>query len=108
MGTLDYVEALNALNDIPFSVGKKLLINFLRGDKHESIDRHKLQQLDSFGSLSGYDGNELDELIEMLSINKFVERVPIPGNAFVKVYKLTEKGQRERVQPSLKQMQYAY
>ena len=45
MGSLDYVEALNALNDIPFSVGKKLLINFLRGDKHESIDRHKLQQL---------------------------------------------------------------
>ena len=108
MGALDYVNVLTALNDIPFSVGKKLLTSFLRGEKHESIERHKLNQLSSFGLLSAYEESDIDELIEMLLLNKFVERTSIQGNAFVKVYKLTDKGQRERIQPSLKQLTCVY
>ena len=108
MGALDYVEVLAALQDIPFSVGKKLLTCFLRGETHESIERHKLRELPTFGLLSGMEEDDIDEILEMLITNKFVERVPIPSNPFVKVFKLTDKGVRERSNPTMKQLHYTY
>ena len=49
---LDYLSILKALEEIPFGVGKKLLIEFLQGkEKHESIIRNKLNSKENFGSI---------------------------------------------------------
>ena len=63
---LDYIFVLKALNEIPFGVGKKLLIDFLQGDrKNKSIVRNKLHLRKNFGSLD-YEKDELTSMINNL------------------------------------------
>ena len=51
----DYLAVLEALQEIPFGVGRKLLIDFLQGNReNESIERNKLYGYASFFSLSYY------------------------------------------------------
>ncbi|MCK5025998.1 MAG: hypothetical protein KAS15_05370, partial [Nanoarchaeota archaeon] len=69
---LDYLFILKALEEIPFGVGKKLLIEFLQGkNSHESIIRNKLHLLDTFGSLA-YDKEEIGSMIDNLILNDMI------------------------------------
>lgn len=96
----DYLEVLNALGDIPFSVGKRLLIDYLRGDKtNESITRNTLFKNKSFGALA-YETHELEEIIELLLHNDMLRYVPIRGKKFLKVLSITEKGIKELKKPT--------
>ena len=50
--SLDYLNILKALMELPFQVGKNLLIDFLSGDyKNKSITKNRLDELNNFGSL---------------------------------------------------------
>lgn len=103
MGNLDYLQVLLALTDIPFGVGKKLLIEFLQGKcTAESIVRNKIDKKDSFGSLA-YDDSEIEEIIDTLSMNGFITQVEVKGKRFVKVYEITLKGRAEIVNPNFDQ-----
>ncbi len=98
---LDYLQVLKAVNEIPFGVGKKLLIEFLQGKaKTESIIRNKLNKKQTFGSLA-YDDNELTLMIDRLLLNNLIEQQFIQGNKFWKVLGLTEKGRKELQEPTL-------
>jgi superfamily I DNA/RNA helicase len=98
---LDYVFILKSLREIPFGVGKKLLIAFLRGDKdNESIGKNKLYNLKSFGSLAYTDG-ELGSMIDGLVMNGMIQTSAVNGNAFWKVLELSSKGRKEIDEPSL-------
>jgi superfamily I DNA/RNA helicase len=99
MGEQDYVQILQALQDIPFGVGKKLLTTYLQGGNAESIARNKLHTKESYGSLAGYEPQELSDLIESLLMNKFIQLESVKGNAFWKVLCLSEKGKQEIVNP---------
>jgi superfamily I DNA/RNA helicase len=101
MGETDYLLVLKAIQELPFGVGKNLLIDFLQGQlKNESITRNKLNRLDSFGSLA-YDKEELSSMIDNLSLNGLIASVSVQGNMFWKVYELTPKGKNEIENPSL-------
>ena len=70
---LDYLCILKALEEIPFGVGKKLLIEFLQGENtNESIKRNKLDSYKNFGSLA-YSKNELTSMIDKLVINNMIQ-----------------------------------
>ena len=98
---LDYVFVLKALKDIPFGVGKKLLVNYLQGKTgHESILKNNLNKLSSFGSLA-YGEHELDRLIGNLILNNLIKQVPINGNRFWKVMELSKEGYLEIDNPKL-------
>ena len=98
---LDYLNVLKALNEIPFNVGKKLLIDFLRGNyEHESIERNNLDRLEKFGSMA-YDENELSEMIENLVMNDMIGYTSVKGNKFWKVLAINSKGADELKNPSL-------
>lgn len=98
---LDYIFVLKALNEIPFGVGRKLLIEFLQGKEgHESIKRNKLHILNSFGSLA-YEKEEINSMIDNLLLNNMIELTSVNGNRFWKVMQLSSKGINEIKSPSL-------
>ena len=105
---LEYIYVLKALKEIPFAIGKELLIDFLQGkDTNKSIVRNKLSSLSSFGSLA-YQNDELHELIDNLIINKMIEVTSLPNNKFWKVLELTVNGRAEIEAPSLYKRKVAF
>ncbi|HLD96753.1 MAG TPA: UvrD-helicase domain-containing protein [Candidatus Nanoarchaeia archaeon] len=105
---LDYLVVLKALQEIPFGVGKNLLIDFLQGQKeNESIARNKLHLSESFGSLA-YEKDELSAMIDGLSLNGLIDSTPVQGNRFWKVLLLTPKGKSELVEPTLYKRKLAF
>ncbi|MFH1431622.1 MAG: ATP-dependent DNA helicase UvrD2 [archaeon] len=98
---LDYLLVLKAIDEIPFGVGRKLLIDFLQGsEKNDSIERNRLKFKASFGSMA-YDTDELGEMIDSLLLNDMIRMVSVNGNRFFKVMELTAKGKNEIVNPHL-------
>tara|TARA_Y100000310_G_scaffold149140_1_gene148453 strand:+ start:624 stop:2762 length:2139 start_codon:yes stop_codon:yes gene_type:complete len=98
---LDYIQVLKATQEIPFNVGKKLLIDFIIGDEsNKSIKKNNLSRLDSFGSLA-YDKDELGEIVDNLIMNNLLEFTSVPGNKFWKVLGITNKGTSEINNPTL-------
>jgi len=108
MGDLDYLQILKALDEIPFSVGKRLLTEFLQGKDHASINRNRLQRLPSFGSLSGYEKGELQEMIERLVSNRLIEKTSLRDKPFIKVFSITPKGKQEIINPTLQNKKIDY
>ncbi|MFH1181653.1 MAG: UvrD-helicase domain-containing protein [Candidatus Woesearchaeota archaeon] len=101
MGDMDYVLVLKAIQEIPFGVGKNLLIDFLQGqEKNESVARNRLNKLESFGSLA-YSKEEVGMMIDNLALNGLVTYAPVQGNPFWKVLELTPKGRNETENPTL-------
>jgi DNA helicase II / ATP-dependent DNA helicase PcrA len=98
---LDYLLVLKALNEIPFGVGKKLLVEFLQGKlSNESIVRNKLDSCENFGSMV-YEKCELMPLIDNLILNNLIQLSSVKGNQFWKVMELTKKGKEEINSPTL-------
>jgi len=105
---LDYLFVLKALNEIPFNVGRKLLIDFLNGsENNDSIFRNSLQDLETFGSLA-YEKEDLDELIDSLLLNNMIRIASVKGNRFWKVLEITDKGIQEIDNPSLYKKKIAF
>lgn len=99
--SLDYIRVLEAVRDIPFSVGKNLLIDFLYGDlKNSSITDNNLDDVRGFGSLRE-SKDEIRKLIDNLIINGLIEVVGSDMNRFWKIMKLTPKGRDEIFKPVL-------
>jgi len=99
---LDYLKILEAICQIPFNVGKKLLIDFLNGDSgNESVRRNRLNQKELFGYFSLYEKKEIENLIENLLHNNLLEVRNTVDNKFIKILSLTEKGKKEIDNPTL-------
>ncbi len=108
MAEQDYLTVLKAVQEIPFGVGKKLLIDFLTGNEdNDSILRNRLNKLGNFGSMA-YDEDELEELIDNLIYNGFLTLASVNGKKFWKVLELTEKGRNEIRNPSKKKLSFKF
>ncbi|MBU0627746.1 MAG: ATP-dependent DNA helicase UvrD2 [Nanoarchaeota archaeon] len=108
MNDLDYLFVLKALNEIPFGVGRKLLIDYLRGNEdNESIKRNKLHLLEHFGSLT-YEKHEINQIIDNLLANNLIGLAGINSNKFWKVLEITKKGIDEISDPSLYKKKIAF
>ena len=98
---LDYLFVIKALQEIPFGVGKKLLIDFLQGDrKNKSIVNNKLYRKRNFGSMM-YEKDELIALINNLIQNDMIELKSINANKHWKMLELSAKGRIEIENPVL-------
>ena len=98
---LEYVKILKALKELPFQVGRKLLIDFLRGNyKNKSVTNNRLDELYNFDTLH-LDEDKIHNEIDRLIKNGMIELGPSDYNRFVKVLKLTVKGNNEIVRPTL-------
>ncbi len=98
---MDYLNILRALEEIPFSVGKKLLAEFLMGKKlNESVQRNQLFKKEHFGILA-YSEKEIFRLVDKLLLNDLIKLTSLSKNKFWKVLEITEKGRKEIRDPSL-------
>lgn len=98
---LEYTRILKALMELPFQVGRALLIDFLAGDyKNKSIIKNRLDELSGFGCLN-WDKDEISREVEKLISNGMIEMTISDYNRFVKILKLTIKGRNEIVYPTL-------
>ena len=99
---LEYLKILEAIELMPFNVGKNLLVDFLNGNEsNESVKRNKLSKKEFFGYFSLYQKNEIENMLENLIHNDLIEVKPLNENRFIKVLSLTEKGKKELVEPNL-------
>jgi superfamily I DNA/RNA helicase len=99
--SLDYLKILRALNEIPFPVGRNLLIDFLNGKyKNSSVKNNNLDELINFGSLL-WDKGDINLWIDKLISKKMIEQSCIGNNHFRRVLKITLKGLNEIVKPTL-------
>lgn len=98
---LDYVYVLKSLQEIPFPLGKKLLVEFLQGRRNnDSIIRNRLDSCDNFGSLA-YQKEELTAMIDNLIHNNLIQLTSVNSNKFWKVMEITNKGIKEIENPKL-------
>jgi superfamily I DNA/RNA helicase len=98
---LEYTRILKALMELPFQVGRGLLIDFLVGDyKNKSVTKNRLDELTGFGCLS-WNKDEINIEIDKLIANGMIEMVTSDYNRFVKVMSLTIKGRNEITHPTL-------
>lgn len=97
----DYLYILKALNEIPFVVGKNLLIDFLMGRiKNKSITKNNLFTYHNFGIFSKRSEQDIRNMIENLISNKLIEFSNL-SNTFLKVLAITSKGNQELLKPTL-------
>ncbi|MBS3079214.1 UvrD-helicase domain-containing protein [Candidatus Pacearchaeota archaeon] len=97
--SLDYLKVLKALKEIPFPVGKNLLIDFLKGvSKNASIRDNDLNSLSLFGS---FKKDNLKDILDNLINNSLIESSSADFNKFIKVLRLTERGKQEISNPQL-------
>ncbi len=96
----DHVAVLKAIDEIPFGVGKKLLIDFLRGRENSRTRKLNFDRLLSFGELGGFQEDEIARLLQFMEREKFVEVYKQKG--LYPVLGLTEKGHDELAHPSSK------
>lgn len=100
--TLDYIFILKAIAELPFLVGKNLLIDFLKGNsKNKSIKNNRLSFLDNFSCLKVYSDEEIGAMIDNLIENKLIEVGYSKSNNFLKLLEITELGLQEIREPSL-------
>ncbi|MDP3918895.1 MAG: exodeoxyribonuclease V subunit gamma [Nanoarchaeota archaeon] len=89
-----YIFVMKTIQELPFSVGKKLLIDVLLGnERNDSVKRNKLYELSHFGCLA-YDEVEMNKVIETLEADGFIVSKKYGNNPW-KVLSLTNKGENE-------------
>jgi superfamily I DNA/RNA helicase len=100
MRETDHLIVLKAVTELPFSVGRKLLVDILRGEEdNPSIKNNRLGLLPSFASMS-YSEEELEDLIDSLLREGYLEYTNVPQNKYWKVLQLTERGRSELRDPN--------
>ena len=101
----EYIKILKGLKEIPFQVGKNLLIDFLVGDyKNKSITKNRLDKLNNFRVID-WDKKRLEGEISNLISNGMIEQTTSDYNQFVKILRITIRGQNEIVRPTLAKKQ---
>ncbi|MGE0793041.1 MAG: UvrD-helicase domain-containing protein [Candidatus Woesearchaeota archaeon] len=68
----DHITIFNLIDELDFSVGKKLLINILRGETNSQIIKHELHKKIYHGSLGGYTEEEISTFIDYLMNLNFI------------------------------------
>ena len=86
----DHILVLKVFDKLPFSLGKKNFINFLKGEFNEMFDKNKLSDLQDYGIFFEKEKDMIEKLINILVEEKFIETIIIK-NSF-RVLDRTEKG----------------
>lgn len=97
----EYITVINALKEIPFSPGRRLLFAFLNGDtEHQSIKAHRLDKKENFGLFS-YSNPELGVILDEMINKGLLRESPLQKNKYWKVIEVTDKGYDEIENPTM-------
>ena len=100
--TKDHLFVLKSLNEIPFPVGKVLLIDFLKGEmENPSITKNQLYEKHNFGALEFLNKNKIEAHIEKLIVNGMIDVSGSVFNKYAKVLSISLKGKEELLRPKL-------
>ena len=69
----DHITVMQHINELPFPIGKKLLIQSLRGDLNSRTKKLRFDKLIYFGAMGGFTEEELDKFINFLIRNNYLE-----------------------------------
>ncbi len=73
MARQDHLTVFRLLTELDFPLGKKLLIQVLRGEENIRIKKHNLHKKIHHGSLGGYDEEQLKPFLDFLIEKKYLE-----------------------------------
>jgi len=100
--SMDYLSVLKSLNEIPFPLGKNLLVDFLKGDEsNNSIEKNKMFEFHNFGVLDYLEKEEIFGIVENLIMNSMIDVSGSVFNKFAKVLSISLKGKNELLEPTL-------
>jgi superfamily I DNA/RNA helicase len=69
-----HIPILKAFDEFKFNLGKRALIEFLKGNENQTITKNNLDQLDSYGCLFMFEIGEIEEMIDQLIKHNFLQQ----------------------------------
>lgn len=88
-----HIPILKAFDELKFNLGKKTLIDFIKGDPNPTIDRNNLDELNAYGCLYMMDKTDLFKVVDILISKGYLE-YKILSKGF-QVVQRTPKGTKE-------------
>lgn len=89
----DHLMLLKAIDEVPFGMGRKLLVAYMQGKQNAQSTRLRLDRYLSFGELGGFIDEEINTLITHLEQEEFITTNKEKG--LYTIFVLTEKGKDE-------------
>lgn len=93
MNDTSHILILRAFDELPFSIGKKTFVEFLKGNPNPTIEKNNLEDLNSYGILFKLDINDILDIVHSLAENGYITYSTIQGG--FQVLKRTPKGAKE-------------
>jgi superfamily I DNA/RNA helicase len=108
MQSLDYLCVLQAVKELPFSVGKQTLVDLLRGAvTQKMVTNGTYMDLKAYGALKEFSERDIRSWVDRL-VREGCLKVSSPADKpYYKLLELTAKGQKELQSPSLKDKRYS-
>lgn len=74
-----HIPILKSFDELKFNLGKKTLIDFLKGNPNATIDRNNLEDLNSYGCMFKLDEEEIEFILDQLIKKVFIQIQEIRG-----------------------------
>ncbi len=88
-----HIPILKCFDELKFNLGRRTLLDFLKGDLNSTIERNSLDELDSYGSLYMMDKDDIGKAISILLKKGYIETFMVNGS--FQVLRRTAKGTKE-------------
>lgn len=88
-----HIPLLKVFDDLKFNLGKRTLLDYLKGDLNPTIERNNLEELNSYGCLYMLEKGVILDLIEQLIRKSYLE-IKVVGSGF-QVIERTSLGIKE-------------
>lgn len=88
-----HIPILKSFDELPFNIGKKSLVDFVKGNPNPTIDKNNLSELNSYGCLYMLDLREVFSIIDWLISKNLLQLETINGG--FQVVKRTLEGGKE-------------
>lgn len=88
-----HIPILRCFDDLRFNLGRRTLVDFLKGDVNATIERNSLDEIDSYGCLYMMEKDDIGKLITILLKKGYLENAIVNGG--FQVIRRTSKGTKE-------------
>ncbi len=79
----NHIPILKCFDEFKFNLGKKTLIEFLKGNLNPTIERNNLDELKSYGELYKLEKEEIENIINQLIAQNYLALEKVNGNFIV-------------------------
>jgi superfamily I DNA/RNA helicase len=87
-----HIPLLRAFDELQFMLGKVTFITYIKGDLNPTIEKHNLDEINSYGCLFKEDRDLITSLVEQLIKGEYLEEAQ---KGYYKVLQRTPKGLKE-------------